>query len=353
MDEPITQTPIPTGELKDLIAQAGVLYKERFSDEVWFGRCIFVSWYCERATCTFCFRSVTKHKISHANQAKRSLASVVAEAMLIKGLGWRIEFLTGGYGSVEEKDLIRLVKLVSQVLEEKIWVNLGELNNDFLTELKPYVGGIVSSIETVNPLLHNKVCPDKPIQPYVDMMIEAKNLGFALGMTVIIGLGESKNDFPLLQDFIQSNSISRITIYALRPVKETPFTKGPNPLDLSWWIAKTRLAFPDLEIIVGSARYRIPEIRLLLNAGANAVTKLPATAMFNTDDACALEEEFSAANRSFKGLFTSPDIWAVADWDGMLDKLEVTDEERQSIKTTLHSYLKKLFMRGQLDKPRC
>lgn len=339
MDEPITTTPVPTGELKEIIAQAKAVYDTHFDGKVWFGRCIFLSWYCEKGTCTFCFRSVTKKRISDPKKARRSLASVIAEAMLIKGMDWRIEFLTGGYGILDKDELAHIIKLVYQVLEEPIWINLGEMGVDMLEEFKPFVQGIYSSIETTNPEIHKTVCPDKPIQPYVDMMKNMRELGFKNAMTIIIGIGETKDDFPLLEKFIKDNKVGRITIYALRPVRGTPFEHGPNSLDVAWWVAKTRIAFPDIEIIVGTARYRIPEISLFLESGANAITKLPATNMFNTQDAKRVYEEFEKSGRTFTGTFVCEDVFAKADWQAMIDRLDVTDEERESIKKTLWMYL--------------
>jgi biotin synthase-like enzyme len=340
MDKELSTTPIPDKELQELINQAKEIYTDNFGNEAWFGRCIFLSWYCERGTCTFCFRSVTKHTISHPDKARRSLASILAEAMLIKGMGWRIEFLTGGYGITNDTELLRMIKLVSKILDEKIWINLGEIGTSMLEELQPYVEGIVSSIETVEPTLHKQVCPDKPIQPFIDMMKTAKEKNFKLGMTIIIGLGEKKDDFELLKTFIEKNSIDRITIYALRPVAQTPFTKGPDSLDVAWWIAKTRITFPNIEIIAGSAQYRIPELNLLLNAGANALTKLPATKMINTKDGSRVEEEFRLAGRETQSVFHSKNPKQQANWDEMLNRAkDLTTQEKQEVMTALNHYL--------------
>ena len=348
MDDPILETPKPTGELKELIDESERVYWDNFDGTSWFGRCIFLSWWCELGTCKFCFRSVTKHKIKHASQARRSLASVIAEAILIKGLGWRIEFLTGGYGVLEEKELSRIIKLVHQVLEEPIWLNLGEMGVPLLEEYRPHVQGLYSSIETMDPKLHKYVCPDKPIEPYVEMMKNAEKLGYRLAMTIIIGLGEKKEDFKLLEEFIKENNIDRITIYALRPVAGTPYTKGPKPEDVAWWVAKTRIAFPKIEMIVGSAHYRIPELSLVLRADANAITKLPATNIFNTKKGQDVENEFIKAKRKTISKFTSEKIYDEADWNGMVDKLDVNDEERELIRKTLSMYLDKMAKKGKV-----
>ena len=347
MDAEITSTPIPTGELADLIDKANKVYFENFNGDVWFGRCIFLSFYCDRGTCTFCFRSTQKHHIKHPSKARRSLKSVIAEALLIQGLGWRIEFLTGGYGIAGDDELIRYAKLVSQALQEPLWLNLGEMGTDLLEGFKPYVSGVVSSIETVEPKLHKQVCPDKPIEPYEVMINNSKEMGFKQGMTVIIGLGEKKEDFVLLEEFMKKHNFDRITVYALRPVGGTPFEHGPDPLDVAWWIAKIRISFPKIEIIAGSAKYRIPELSLFLKAGANAITKLPATNIFNTEHGLAVEEEVRKAGRKFVSKFTAKDVFKIADWEGMIAKLDLTDEEKKDVKETLDKYLTGMAKKGE------
>lgn len=48
MDKPIQETPAPDTKLQSLIDHANAVYRENFDGSVWFGRCIFISWYCER-----------------------------------------------------------------------------------------------------------------------------------------------------------------------------------------------------------------------------------------------------------------------------------------------------------------
>lgn len=338
MDKPITLTPVPDKELAALIDKADKVYWENFNGDTWFGRCIFLSFYCELGTCTFCFRSTQKKNIKNPQKARRSLASVLSEALLIKGLGWRIEFLTGGYGIMKDEELLRVTKLVKHVFgQDEMWVNLGEIGTEMLDEFKPYVQGIYSSIETVNPQLHKTVCPDKPIQPYVEMIERSPE--FKHGMAIIIGLGETREDWDITEEFIRQNGFKRVTVYALRPVGGTPFTKGPDSLEVAWWIAKMRIAFPKMEIIAGSAKYRIPELSLFLKAGANGITKLPATNIFNKKEGVMVEEEVKKAGRTFISKFSCPDIHKEADWEGMINALDLTDEEKEKLKTTLYRYL--------------
>lgn len=240
----------------DRIDQANKIYLQNFGKKVKYGRCIFLSWYCDLATCKFCFRSTIKHKIKHAEHAKRTKESVLVEALLCRNLGWDVEFLTGGYGIYDFDDIVEIARLVTIVYGKKIWVNLGALKAEELKKLSPYIEGVVSSIETVEPELHKKVCPDKQIEPYLEMYKEADKLNLKKSMTVVIGLGEKEKDMELLHKFIEDNKLSRITFYALKPIKGTSFTKGPDSDYYAEWIAKTRIRFPKLEIIAGTTADR-------------------------------------------------------------------------------------------------
>ncbi|MBW3004464.1 radical SAM protein [Candidatus Woesearchaeota archaeon] len=320
----------------DTIEEANKTFTENWGKEVYYGRCIFLSWYCERGTCKFCFRSTTKHKIKHAETAKRSMASILVEAVLAKNLGWNIEFLTGGYGIYPFNEILEIIQNVNKILGRKVWVNLGSFTKEQLEQLKPYVEGICASIETVEEDLHNELCPDKPIQPYSEMLKTAKEMGFKTSMTIVIGLGET--NIELLHEFIKEHKLDRITFYALKPVPGTIFEhkEGPTSEYYADWIAKTRIAFPKLEIIAGTTARRYKEAEILFRAGANAITKFPATKLFGTEQAETVEDGAKKAGRVFKGTLTKlPDI----DWDKETDKLDLDPKLKEQLKEKLRQYL--------------
>lgn len=320
-----------------LFKQANKVYSQNFKPVAWFGRCIFLSWYCDIGTCRFCFRSTIKHKIKSAKDARRSVPSILADAIIGKNLGWRIEFLTGGYRIFELDKIAEIAKHVSEIYGQKIWVNLGALTKDEMIKLKPYVEGICASIETVEPKLHSHICPNKPIKPYSDMLKTADELGFKKSITIVIGLGEKKEDFDLLADFIGQHKLDRITFYALKPVKGTPYTKSPEPEDYAWWIAKTRIAFPKLEIMAGLTPKRVDYTKMLLEAGANAITKFPAVAQFNSANAKLIEKQAKEAGRAFVGSLT---ILPKIDWDKEADKLGLNDSLKQQTKQRIRDHIR-------------
>jgi biotin synthase-like enzyme len=322
----------------DLIKKANKTYMDNFKPETWFGRCIFLSWYCDIGTCKFCYRSTQKNKIKHAKNARRSLPSILTETLLAKKLNWKIEFLTGGYKIFPVEELVDITKKVNYIYGEKTWINLGALKKEELSLFKPYIKGIVGSIETIEPSLHDKICPNKPIYQYEKMFNYAKN--FKKSITIVIGLGEKKEHFPFLCDFIKKHKLDRITFYALKPINGTPYTKGPSTKDYIWWIANTRINFPKLEIIAGTTLRRVDEVGKLLKSGANAITKFPITKKFASKEAKIMEEQIKLSGRKFKGYLTNiPKI----DWDKEVDKLKFDKDLKQKIKLTLNNYLKKMM----------
>ncbi len=339
MDKPITEEPLLDEELQSLVEKAENIYWDNFNGDVWLGRCIFLSFYCSINTCDFCFRSVADKRVQDPKKAVRSLGSILTEAILIKAFDWRIEFLTGGYNIMPAEDILKYVKLVREILDDKIWLNLGTMPKSQLESLQDDVGGIVASLETLEPALHKKTCPDKPIEPYIKMLDNCKELGFKRSITLVIGLGEDRTHWKYVEKFLTDNPMERITVYALRPVLKTPYMKGPTPQEMAWWIAMIRTHFPKIEIIAGTAEYRMLEISLMLRAGANAITKLPATKMFNTERVDIFEEQVKKAKRRWVSRLRCEDTLKAYDWELLIGKLSLTDEEKEEVRKVLFRYL--------------
>ncbi|MBW2980381.1 radical SAM protein [Candidatus Woesearchaeota archaeon] len=271
-----------------------------------FERAIFLSWYCAKGDCKFCYMSTQKSLIKEPRKARRSTASVLAEAFLCKKLGWEIEFLSGGYESYTKKELLSLIKNIKKIYGKKLWLNIGVLNKKDLLMFKPYIGGVCGAVECINPNIHDKVCPSKPIKEIESMFKLCDELGLKKAMTLILGLGETLNDFPSLKKFIQKNNINKITFYRLKPQKNTAFEKA-KPITKEYyskWVKLTRETFPKMQIVVGSWLTHLDEIHLLLNSGADAITKFPSIRLFNSSHAKKIENEAKKAKRKFTGTLT-------------------------------------------------
>lgn len=332
---------------KLLLDQASKIYEQNFDGNIWYGRCIFFSWYCSKGTCTFCYRSTLKHKIRH-DKHMRSMGSMLVEALFCKVFNWRIEFLTGGYQEDWVfSDIVTIAKNISLVLGEKIWVNIGALDKNQIEQLSPYLEGVCGSIESPVPRIHEKVCPDKPIQPYEEMFQNAENL--RRSACFIYGLGDTDEDFQTWINFITKNKLDRITVYALKPVRGGAFTESPSVDSYVRWIAKLRIALPQLEIIGGTNLRRSEEVGLLVQAGVNAITKFPATKQFATKKAHKIRQLVNNYRIFISNITQLPAI----NWDEKIDELQITEELKKEMKEVLPHYLQTFSNPKDLDLDFC
>ncbi len=332
-------------KVEELLEKATSVYNENNSGRTWYGRCIFLSWYCSLGDCTFCYRTTQKHKIKHPEGSRRSMGSVLLEALFCKKFNWRIEFLTGGYGMMPFPELVNFCKNVSVVYGEKIWLNLGVLSPAHLEKLRPYVKGICGSMETLHPELHKEVCPSKPIAPYDKMF--SSLVGFKKSMAIIVGLGDSIEDMKYTFDFIEKHKLDRVTIYALKPVPGLEYKEGPTVDYYLEWIARLRIRFPSLEIIAGTNLRRCEEVGYLMRAGASAITKFPATKQFGTKKAILLDKLIRESGRDFISNFvTLPEI----DWDAEISALDIKEDYKVEMKEKLGPYLKNFRNPKDRDK---
>ncbi|MFH1440242.1 MAG: radical SAM protein [Candidatus Woesearchaeota archaeon] len=336
-------------ELPELMEQANKVYLTNFPNTTNFERAVFFSWGCKLKDCKFCYMSIqpineanTEDSINSDKIKRRTTESLMAETLIIKKLGWDFGFLSGGMGAYTTDCFLDLVKKIYIVLGEKIWINVGPLKKDELIQLQPYIKGVVGSIETVNKNVHDFVCPSKPVEPYLEMFEYATEFRLKKAITIILGLGETEDDFPELKDLIQKYSIEKIHFYGLNPHKGTVFEvfKAPSRHYQAWWISKTRIAFPKIDIQMGIWEDREYRVAYLLNAGANSISKYPALKLFGTANALELEEQCKIANRKLISTLTKlPDI----DWNKEVDGLDLDKELKEKIKTKLHLYLNKIM----------
>ncbi|MBU1198618.1 MAG: radical SAM protein [Nanoarchaeota archaeon] len=311
-----------------------------------FERAIFFSWGCKIKDCAYCYMSTQpelRKKDGKQNKQlpRRSTESILAEAILCKKLGWQIGFFSGGIGAYKTEEFLEVLKDLFAVIGEKIWLNIGALSQEELQLFKPYAKGVVASIETVNPEIHDKVCPSKPIAPYLEMFEYAKEIGLKRAITIIIGLGETIDDFDKLKEMIETYGVEKIHIYGLNPHKGTSFenTEPPSSEYQAEWIKKTRDAFPDIDIQFGIWIDRVGRVSELLKAGANSISKFPAIRLFGSEKAKEIEKQARLAGRKFQGTLTMlPDV----NWNAEVDSLKLDADFKERIKQKLNSYLRKM-----------
>lgn len=306
-----------------------------------FERAIFISWFCSKRDCAFCYLSSRSHVKQDPIKDRRSMASIFAEAIICKACRWKIEFISGGCDTFNDKELLKIIKTIYDITKQKQWLNLGILGEKQLKLFRPYTEGICGTVECITPKLRDKLCPSKPLDDIENMFKAADRLNLKKTITMIIGLGETIEDFKHLKKFIKKHKLDRITLYRLKPQKNTIFenSKGPKTCYYAEWIKKIRESFPKIKIVAGSWLTHLDEIHLLLNAGASSITKFPSIRKFNTAYAKKIEQEAKKSGKKFIGTLTKvPKI----DVNKEINQLELDISLKNSIRVKLSDYLKKM-----------
>jgi biotin synthase-like enzyme len=318
-----------------VIEKAEQVYHENFPAETCFERAIFFSWYCSTKDCAFCYMSTQ----NTTKKARRRMESLLAEVILCKRLGWDIGFVSGGHDAYTTVEFEKVLKLLSEAAGEKLWINVGALGQDELVRFRPWVKGVVASIETVNTEVHHKVCPSKPVEPFKNMLVGAGRIGMKKAMTIILGLGETMDDFGLLEVFIRKHGIEKIHFYTLNPQKGTIFENAERQSEeyQAEWIARARIEFPGMDIQAGIWLDCTDRVGLLLRAGANSISKFPALKKFDSEEARIIETQADSAGRAFKGTLTSLPEWDIEESLGA-----VPEELREKTRIKLGQYIRSM-----------
>ena len=288
----------------DLIKKANETTLKRHGNLITLERAVFLSWWCDKGDCAFCYMSTQKNKIKDPKKARRNISNIYAEAEMCKRLDWNIEFLSGGYESFTTQEIKEIATTIKDITGEGVWLNTGI--TDELNQYGNEIKGITGAVEVANPKIHEKVCPSKKLSDISNMLDVAGDYGFKKAITIILGLGENLEDVNYIIDYIKDHKIDRVIFYSLNPHKETIYANSSQPASLYYAqvVSQVRLAFPDIEIICGTWIDNLANIGILILSGANGITKFPLFKMFGTKYGKRVEEEVKWAGRELKGTFT-------------------------------------------------
>ena len=271
-------------------------------------RALFLGWYCDlEEPCKFCYMSTQKERIKDPKSARRRLESILAEAVLMKRIGWKLEFISGGYGYTPE-ELNRIVELVAYLQRSKQYLNVGIV--DFEQLNLDVIEGIVGAVETVNEDLHRYLCPQKPLDKTKEMLLKAKDYNLKTGITIILGLGEREEDIDKLLHLIEELDLDRITFYSLNPQRGTIFENRSSVTTLEYmnWVSTVRLNFPKIEIITGTWVDKLSNIGPLIMSGSNTITKFPLFRIFGRREGITVEKEIRSTGRELLGTFSDIEV---------------------------------------------
>ena len=288
----------------DLIKNANETTLKRHGNLITLERAVFLSWWCDKGDCAFCYMSTQKNKIKDPKKARRNVSNIYAEAEMCRRLDWNIEFLSGGYESFTTQEIKEIASTIKDITGDGVWLNTGI--TDELNQYSDEIKGITGAVEVANPEIHERVCPSKKLDDISNMLDVAGDLGFKKAITIILGLGETLEDVNYIIDYIKDHKIDRVIFYSLNPHKETIYADSSQPASLYYAqvVSQVRLAFPDIEIICGTWIDNLANIGILILSGANGITKFPLFKMFGTKYGKRVEEEVKWAGRELKGTFT-------------------------------------------------
>lgn len=288
----------------DLIKKANETTLKNHGNLITLERAVFLSWWCDKGDCAFCYMSTQKNKIKDPKKARRNVNNILAESEMCSRLDWNIEFLSGGYESFTTEEIKDIATNIKSITGDGVWLNTGI--TDELAEFSSEIKGITGAVEVANPEIHNRVCPSKKLEDISNMLDVAGELGFKKAITIILGLGETLEDVDYIIDYIKDHKIDRVIFYSLNPHKETIYADSSQPASLYYAqvVAQVRLAFPEIEIICGTWIDNLANIGILILSGANGITKFPLFKMFGTKYGKRVEEEVKWAGRELKGTFT-------------------------------------------------
>jgi len=291
-------------ETLDLVNKANKISLKKGHNTVSLERAIFLSWWCNKGDCSFCYMSTQKNKIKDPKKAKRRVPAILAEAELCKRIGWNIEFLSGGYDSFKTQEIKSIATDIYNITKNPVWLNIGI--TDDLEEYGKEIIGVTGAVETANPKLQSKICPSKSLVDIGNMLDKAKDLGFKRAITIILGLGETSDDIEYLIQYIKDYDVDRVIFYSLNPHKGTEFENSSQPPSLYYAgvVATIRIVFPNIEIICGTWTDNLANIGILILSGANGITKFPLFKMFGTKYGKRVEKEVNWTGRKLKGTFT-------------------------------------------------
>ena len=333
-------------ELDALLKKARNTYQEHFPATVYFERSIFINWTCAIADCKYCFLSTKpKHDPKEKPNAVRSPASILAEVLVCKAMGWKVGYITGGL-RVESTDyLINLITKINQITGEKIMMNFGPYAKNEIIKLKPYVSGMGSAIESFDEELHNFICPSKPLRSLLKFLENLQQEGMQKLITIILGIGERKEDAEIVIERINQYQIEKVQLCFLKAQENTIFDSvpPPNPRYMAWWIARIRIACPTVQIKVALVKERVEDIELYLQAGANGFSRFMVFLDFNSQYAQELEEGCLRATRKLEGKFTE---LSDVDVEKLVGELPFDEELKKKILPKAKQYFRKLEKRS-------
>jgi len=263
-------------------------------------------------------------------------------------MNWKVGYITGGL-KVESIDTIKnLLQNLEKVLGYKIMMNFGPYTNSEINEFKPYVSGMGSAIESFDEELHNFICPSKSLKSLTKFLENLQKNNLKSLITIILGMGETIDHIDTTIQKIKKYNISTVQLCFLKSQENTIFNDVPPPnMDyMAYWIARLRIAVPNLIIKVALVQERLKDFSILLTAGINGFSRFMIFKDFNSNNSFELINQCKIGNRKLIGNFITLPKFNI---ENEVNKLNLESKLKENIKIKLKQYLKQLEKNSKLD----
>ena len=283
---------------EEMLADIDAIYQQRFKKEAYFEWPMLLHEIIEHADFDTSMMPVLQQR---EPRPQKPFAALIAEMHIAHHLGWHAPIVAPAKTQTEQ--LLQFVTKAASIQNKSVWLYTTPIHAAALDAFRPYLQGVASLLGTVNRDIYHHMFPNIPFTEHLAMFDDATKC--KKGAAILLGIGESLHDIKTLKEFIASNHLNRIIFIPVTPSRYTTYTRPPTSFVVARWIAETRIAHPDMEIVAGTTADRAAEVSLFLRAGANAITKFPAIKLFNTDAARIIEMEVKNAGREFTSTLTN------------------------------------------------
>lgn len=264
--------------LYEILKASYEICKKKFNNTVFAYGFLYFSTYC-RNDCAFC-----NYRSSNTLPARyrKSPEEIVEEASRMKKSGLHLIDLTMGEDPVVYKmggwsSLFETIKKVKDEVGIPIMVSPGAIFHEQISSLRSTGADWLAVYqETYNRLLFKKLRINQDFDYRLKVKRIAKKYGFLIEDGILIGVGESEQDWVEAIYSMKDLGVHQMREMGLVPQKNTPMQNfiSPSMLDEMKVIALMRLISPHALIPASFDVDGVKGLQLRIMAGANVVTSL-------------------------------------------------------------------------------
>ena len=260
--------------LDDVLFFANQVRKEHVGDDVHLRAIIEFSNHC-RCHCLYCGLRSENHQLSRYRLTHHEILQSVHKAV---ASGMKTIILQSGEDPFyKADDIARLVETIKNQFDVAVTLSVGERSHsEYLLWRQAGTDRYLLKHETSDPILYQKLKPEKNLEDRLQCFLDLKDLGFQIGSGNIVGLPGQTHE-SLIHDilFMKKLDIDMAGIGPFLPHPDTPLGCYPagSLLQSLQILALTRIVLPTVHLPATTALSTLNKDarRYALEAGANVV----------------------------------------------------------------------------------